>query len=101
MLFRSLLKRELLASLSAKIGALLAKSAFKRFAKFVDYAEYGGAPLLGLQGIAVVAHGRSNVRAIASATSMAARFVAKGTYKSMVEAIALNEELTLYGRAIK
>ena len=96
-----LLKRELLASFMAKVGTLLAKNAFRRFAKFVDYAEYGGAPLLGLRGIAIVAHGRSNVKAIASATTMAAQFVTRGTYQSMVEAISLNEDLTLFGKAIK
>ena len=96
-----LLKRELLASKLAKFGALLSKGAFKRFARFVDYAEYGGAPLLGLNGIAVVAHGRSNVKAVASATRMAATFVRKGTYEQLVEAISLNEELTRYGKAIK
>ena len=96
-----LLKRELLGSTMAKIGTLLARNAFKRFAKFVDYAEYGGAPLLGLNGIAVVAHGRSNAKAVASATRMAAAFVSKGTYGRLVAAISLNEELTRYGKAIK
>ncbi|CAK7046907.1 MAG: Phosphate acyltransferase [Desulfovibrio sp.] len=96
-----LLKRELLGSTLAKIGALFARGAFKRFAKFGDYAEYGGAPLLGLNGIAVVAHGRSNAKAVTSATRMAATFVRKGTYERLVEAISLNEELTRYGKAIK
>ena len=55
------LKRELLNSgFLPKLGSLLAKSAFRRFAKVVDYAEYGGAPLLGLQNISIVCHGRSN-----------------------------------------
>ncbi len=96
-----ILKRELLGSMVAKVGALLSKGAFKRFSRFVDYAEYGGAPLLGLNGIAVVAHGRSNVKAVASATKMAATFVRKGTYERMVEDISRNEELTRYSKAIK
>ena len=96
-----ILKRELLGTTVAKLGAFLSKGAFQRFARFVDYAEYGGAPLLGLNGIAVVAHGRSNVKAVASATRMAATFVRKGTYERLVEAISLNEELTRYGKAIK
>ncbi|MDL2209225.1 phosphate acyltransferase PlsX [Desulfovibrio sp. OttesenSCG-928-O18] len=96
-----ILKRELLSTTIAKVGTLLSKGAFKRFARFVDYAEYGGAPLLGLNGIAVVAHGRSNTKAVASATRMAATFVRKGTYERLVEAISLNEELTRYGKAIK
>ena len=65
------LKRELLNSgLLPKIGTFLAKKAFKRFAKVVDYAEYGGAPLLGLQGVAIVCHGASNVKALTSATAL-------------------------------
>lgn len=94
------LKRELLSSgVLPKIGTLLAKSAFRRFAKVVDYAEYGGAPLLGLQGISIVCHGASSSKAIASATRMAALFVEKETNKRLVEAICANEELTRYGRS--
>lgn len=94
------LKRELLSSgVLPKIGTLLAKSALRRFAQVVDYAEYGGAPLLGLKGIAIVCHGASNAKAICSATSMAALFVEKETNKRLVEAICANEELTRYGRS--
>jgi len=96
-----ILKRELLSTTIAKVGTILSKGAFKRFARFVDYAEYGGAPLLGLNGIAVVGHGRSNAKAVASATRMAATFVRKGTYERLVEAISRNEELTRYSKAIK
>ena len=81
------LKRELLNSgFLPKLGSLLAKSAFRRFAKVVDYAEYGGAPLLGLQNISIVCHGRSNAKAICNATRMATLFVE-------------NEELTRFGRS--
>lgn len=96
-----ILRRELLSSPIAKLGTFLSKNAFKRFARFVDYAEYGGAPLLGLNGIVVVGHGRSNVKAIASATRMAAEFVRKGTSERLAEAISRNEELTRYSKAIK
>ncbi|MDR3073580.1 MAG: phosphate acyltransferase PlsX [Deltaproteobacteria bacterium] len=97
----SILKRELLSTPIAKAGAFLSKGAFKRFACLVDYAEYGGAPLLGLTGISVVAHGRSNAKAVASATRMAATFVRKGTHERLVEVISQNEELTRFGKAIK
>ena len=94
------LKRELLNSgILPKLGSLLAKSAFKRFAKVVDYAEYGGAPLLGLQNISIVCHGRSNSKAICSATRMATLFVEKETNQRLMEAICANEELTRYGRS--
>ncbi|MDR3043036.1 MAG: phosphate acyltransferase PlsX [Desulfovibrio sp.] len=95
------LKRELLSGLLPKIGTLLAKSAFRRFAQFVDYAEYGGAPLLGLQGIAFVCHGKSNSKAVRSAVKLAATFVEKKTNERLVKAISANEELTRYGKAIK
>ncbi|MDL2317221.1 phosphate acyltransferase PlsX [Desulfovibrio sp. OttesenSCG-928-A18] len=97
-----LLKRELLSStLAAKVGTFLAKGAFKRFSRFVDYAEYGGAPLLGLQGIVIVCHGRSNAKAIASATKMAAAFVETRTNERLVANITANEELTRFVKAIK
>jgi glycerol-3-phosphate acyltransferase PlsX len=50
-----------------KIGGLLALPALKRFVKKLDYAEYGGAPLLGVKGIFIIGHGHSNGRAVASA----------------------------------
>ncbi|HCG04387.1 MAG TPA: phosphate acyltransferase PlsX, partial [Desulfovibrio sp.] len=85
------LKRELLSGLLPKIGTLLAKSAFRRFAQFVDYAEYGGAPLLGLQGIAFVCHGKSNAKAVRSAVKLAATFVEKKTNERLIKAISANE----------
>ena len=94
------LKRELLSSgFLPKLGSLLAKSAFRRFAKVVDYAEYGGAPLLGLQNISIVCHGRSNAKAICNATRMATLFVEKETNKRLMETICANEELTRFGRS--
>lgn len=97
-----ILKRELLTStLAAKVGTFLAKGAFRRFARFVDYAEYGGAPLLGLRGIVIVCHGKSNIKAITNATKMAARFVKKRTNERLIANITTNEELTRYSKAIK
>ena len=94
------LKRELLNSgFLPKLGSLLAKSAFRRFAKVVDYAEYGGAPLLGLQKISIVSHGRSTAKAICNATRMATLFVEKETNKRLMETICANEELTRFGRS--
>ncbi len=94
------LKRELLNSgFLPKLGSLLAKSAFRRFAKVVDYDEYGGAPLLGLQNISIVCHGRSNAKAICNATRMATLFVEKETNKRLMETICANEELTHFGRS--
>ena len=94
------LKRELLNSgFLPKLGSLLALSAFRRFAIVVDFAEYGGAPLLGLQNISIVCHGRSNAKAICNATRMATLFVEKETNKRLMETICANEELTRFGRS--
>ena len=97
-----LLKRELLSStLAAKVGTFLAKGAFQRFARFVDYAEYGGAPLLGLQGIVIVCHGSSNSKAVSNATKMAAAYVEKRTTERLQANITANEELSRFSKAIK
>jgi len=52
-------------------GALLAKGAFDRVRKLTDYEEYGGAPVLGVNGVSIVAHGRSRAKAIKNAVRVA------------------------------
>ena len=61
---RHLLRESLEATISGKIGYALAKSAFTEFKKRVDYSEYGGGPLLGVRGVCIICHGRSNANAI-------------------------------------
>ncbi len=56
-------------------GAFLAKSAFKSIKGKMDYTEYGGAPLLGLNGISMISHGRSNAKAIKNAIRAAVKAV--------------------------
>ena len=73
----SMLRDEISKGIKSKIGYLLAKSAFANFKKRVDYAEYGGAPLLGLNGTGIVCHGRSNAKAIKNAIFVAAELVHK------------------------
>lgn len=63
----SMLKSELMSSFTTKIGALLAKKAFKNLKKRMDYTEYGGAPLLGINGGIIKAHGSSDSKAIMNA----------------------------------
>lgn len=62
-----ILKNEIKKSFFAKIGAMLMIGAFKRLKKVVDYAEYGGAPLLGVDGNVIICHGKSNAKAIKNA----------------------------------
>ncbi len=70
-----MLRNEIVKSPLAKLGYLLAKPAFKRFRKKVDYAEYGGAPLLGISGTGIVCHGKSNSQAIKNAILVALKMV--------------------------
>jgi glycerol-3-phosphate acyltransferase PlsX len=71
---RHLLRESLEATISGKIGYALAKSAFVDFKKRVDYSEYGGAPLLGVRGVCIICHGRSNANAIKNAIRVAKEF---------------------------
>jgi len=68
-------KREVEGGLRAKLGALMLKPAFDRMRKDFDYAEYGGAPLLGVDGVIFIGHGRSSPRAIRSGLRTTATFV--------------------------
>ena len=95
-----MLKRVFTSGLLPALGGMLAKGAFKRFARTIDYAEYGGAPLLGLHGLAIVCHGRSSARAMSNAIKMSGTFVRKGTNDRLAETILANEELTRFSRAI-
>ena len=62
-----IIKNEIMGDFQSKIGGLLAKPAFKRVKKMMDYTEVGGAPLLGVQGAVVKAHGSSNAHAFSCA----------------------------------
>jgi phosphate acyltransferase len=66
-----MLKEELMGSLQSKAGAILTRPAFQRFKQRLDYAEYGGAPLIGVKGVTVICHGRSSAKAIRNAIGVA------------------------------
>ncbi|SDO81457.1 phosphate acyltransferase PlsX [Desulforhopalus singaporensis] len=72
-----MLRDEIIKSWIAKIGYLLTRKAFRSFKKRVDYAEYGGAPLLGIDGVGFICHGKSTSHAIKNAIIKAAQ-MAKG-----------------------
>jgi glycerol-3-phosphate acyltransferase PlsX len=80
----ALLGEELQGTVPGQVGYLLSRRAFRRFRRRVDYSEYGGAPLLGVAGLAVVGHGRSSARAVRNAIAMASRF-ASGDFVQRVE----------------
>lgn len=96
----SMLKRVFRSGFMPALGGLLAKKAFRGFAKRLDYAEYGGAPLLGLKGLGIVCHGRSSRAAIANAIKMSGAFVRKHTNERLAETILANEELTRFSRSV-
>src|SRR5579885_3132512 len=66
------LRKTYKSSLSSKLGYLFSKGAFKGLKRTMDYSEYGGAPLLGVRGVCVIGHGRSNANAIKNAIRVAA-----------------------------
>ena len=67
-----MIKKEIKADFRSTLGGLMAKPAFRRVKKAMDYTEVGGAPLLGVKGVVVKAHGSSNAHAIACAIRQAA-----------------------------
>jgi phosphate acyltransferase len=72
--FATILRQELEKTIAAKVGYILAEKAFREFRRRLDYSEYGGAPLLGMKGITIVCHGRSNANAIKNAIRIAHDF---------------------------
>jgi len=72
----TMIKEEVRKSgLISKVGALLMRRVFKALKKSIDYAEYGGAPLLGVNGCVIVSHGKSNAKAIKNAIFQAINYV--------------------------
>jgi len=69
------LKSEIKHSPVAIAGALLMKRVFRKLKKQIDYAEYGGAPLLGVKACTIISHGKSNPKAIKNAMLQAIRFI--------------------------
>jgi glycerol-3-phosphate acyltransferase PlsX len=70
------LRESLKSTVTSQVGALLSRAAFSAFKKRLDYSEYGGAPLLGVRGVAIVGHGSSNDKAVMNGIRVAAEFAA-------------------------
>jgi glycerol-3-phosphate acyltransferase PlsX len=82
--FATMLRQELEKTIAAKVGYILAEKAFRAFRRRLDYSEYGGAPLLGINGITIVCHGRSNANAIKNAIRVAHDF-SKNNVNQVIE----------------
>ena len=84
----NMIRAEIMKSFLAKIGYLLLRPAFKKFKKKVDWAEYGGAPLLGVNGVCIISHGKSTAKAIKNALKAAELFVEKKVNEEITAEIA-------------
>ena len=83
-MFVSMLRESLSSTMTSKIGSMLSRDAYTDFKKRLDYSEYGGAPLLGVKGVCIVCHGRSNANAVKNAIRVAAEF-AEGRVNEKIE----------------
>ena len=81
---RHKLKDSLSSTITRQIGSVLARNGFNEFRKGFDYSEYGGAPLLGVKGVCIICHGRSNANAIKNAIRVAADY-ARGHINERIE----------------
>jgi glycerol-3-phosphate acyltransferase PlsX len=71
---KHMLHESLEATITRKLGYVLSRTAYADFKKRVDYSEFGGAPLLGVKGVCIICHGRSNANAIKNAIRVASEF---------------------------
>ncbi|OGX14941.1 MAG: phosphate acyltransferase [Omnitrophica WOR_2 bacterium RBG_13_41_10] len=83
------LRRHLKSNPLGILGILLLKTSLMKFKKDMDYSEYGGAPLLGVNGVVIIGHGRSNVKAIKNAVRVAKEEVERKFNEKISEAIIL------------
>jgi glycerol-3-phosphate acyltransferase PlsX len=95
MMVMSVMKRELMGGIASRIGALLARGAFKRIKAKMDYSSHGGALLLGIDGGIIKAHGSSDAKAFAAALHQAVKFIdgdVVNIIRQSIESMAMPEE---------
>lgn len=88
-----MLKREIADVITGRLGYIMIKPAIKSFRKKVDYSEYGGALLLGINGTSIICHGRSSAKAIKNAIKVAAEMAKKEIYRRISESLQNTEEM--------
>ncbi|RLB04721.1 MAG: phosphate acyltransferase PlsX [Deltaproteobacteria bacterium] len=91
--FGAMLKREIQRSLWARIGYFFMRSALENFKHRVDYSEYGGVPLLGINGTCFICHGHSSAKAIKNAIRAASEYVRRDINRLLIEALRDSHEL--------
>ena len=87
-----IIKEEIMSDTRSKLGGLVAKPAFRRVKKRMDYTEVGGAPLLGVKGAVVKAHGSSNAHAIACAIRQCTTMVRENVAGAIENALTAKAE---------
>jgi len=85
------LKEEIKQSWVAKAGLLMAAKALMKFKKRIDYAEYGGAPLLGVNGVSIICHGRSSAKAVQNGIRVAIEAVQNNLVSAIFDSIQKND----------
>ncbi|MGE5308253.1 MAG: phosphate acyltransferase PlsX [Deltaproteobacteria bacterium] len=86
------LKRHILSNPVGILAGLMLKPTFKKIRKEIDYSEYGGAPLLGVNGVVIIGHGRSNAYAIKNAIRFARTEVEHGFNGKIIEALEAEQK---------
>ena len=89
----AIMRREILATTMGKLGALLLRGTFRRLKQILDVDEHGGAPLIGVDGVAVLTHGAASARAMKNGIRVAASFVESGLPEAVATAIAKHAPL--------
>jgi phosphate acyltransferase len=90
-----MLKKAIKSSLTSQLGYALSKRAFDDFRKRTDYSEYGGAPLLGVRGVTIIGHGRSNPNAIKNAIRVAAELCRGGVNEKIEQELSAAAAMVL------
>src|SRR5207248_10315191 len=84
-----LLRKSINSSLASQVGFLFSRGALKGLKQKIDYTEYGGAPLLGVRGVCVIGHGRSNANAVKNAIRVAVGLVKARSNEKIAEELSL------------
>jgi len=92
------LKNEIQKSISSQLGYMLAKKSFDDFRKWFDYANYGGSPLLGVNGGVIISHGRSNAKAIKNAIRVASELVEQKVLERLADHLKESHDLHTVGK---
>lgn len=97
----AMIKEEVKGNIMAKLAYLLARSAVNGIKKKLDYSEYGGAPLLGVDGVVIIGHGRSSAKAVKNAIRLAHEYAQIGLPKLLVRSLEEIQEPQTQGGLAK